>query len=89
MAILTATAIRVSDGLDSEAIKTITEYSSSFGNSNGMIGMLSEDAGILLVIYKIKEYSHWIFTGCIIWSILITYFSTRKVDKTNEKIYSK
>lgn len=82
VAIFTAVAIRMTEGFDSKSIDLLAQYVSEL---NGSMEIFSSEAGILFFLYQVSEYSHWIFTGCIIWIVVILYFLTRKVEK-NEKI---
>lgn len=85
VAIVTSVAIRVTENFDSESIDLLSKYFSELSNSGGMTNFLTSEAGLLFILYKIKEFSHWIYTGCILWIVLTFYFLIRKENKNEKK----
>lgn len=76
--LITAVAARVANDFDTESIEFLVSYLSEFQGSNGMLELVSSEAGILFVLHQINGYSHWIMTACIIWIVVILFFLMNK-----------
>lgn len=85
--IITETSIRITEGFDSNSINIFLNYISEFSGMNGTKEILGSEAGIMFLFYKIKEHSHWIITGCLVWIILMFYFlmKGRNFNEKNDK----
>lgn len=69
----TAVSIRLTSHFDSESIKTLVGYIKDFQGGSGLKKLAMSEAGVMFVLYKMNEYSHWIITGSIIWIVVVLF----------------
>lgn len=83
----TSIAVRLTNDFDSHTIEVLTGYLMEFDGASGLEGIMNSDAGILFVLYKMNEYSHWIITISIIWIAVIVFIlgNMRRIKREREK----
>lgn len=82
--LVTATAKRLMDDLNEDAINSVFEYLSGI---DGMREVILSETGVMIVLYWMSQYSHWVITACVIWIAILAYvlFSLRRTKRGKRK----
>lgn len=82
--LITATAKRLMDDLNEDAINSVFEYLSGI---DGMREVILSETGVIIVLYWMSQYSHWVITACVIWIAILAYilFSLRRSKRGKRK----
>lgn len=82
--LITATAKRLMDDLNEDAINSVFEYLSGI---DGMREVILSETGVMIVLYWMSQYSHWVITACVIWIAILAYvlFSLRRTKRGKRK----
>lgn len=84
--LITSVANRLTSGIDSESIDILSGYLKDFKGTEGTSGLFDGDIGVVFILHKVSEYSHWIITISIIWIVIIIYVlgSQRRINNNEE-----
>lgn len=66
-------ANQVTAGFDNASIDVLTGYVLELRGMEGIQEIIDSEVGLMFVMYKISDYSHWILTISIIWIVIFLY----------------
>lgn len=80
-------ANRLTSGLDTESIEIFLKYLTEFDKMKGIQEVVGSDAGLIVILHKLSEHSHWIITASIIWIVVLIYIigSNRRSKNGKQK----
>lgn len=71
--IVVIVANNVTAGFNDSSIDTLTKYVLEFRGMEGLQEIIDSDVGLMFLMYKINDYSHWILTVSAVWITIFLY----------------